>query len=236
MGKFLTVCTLLFLVINSFGQNNKPTIKKPAAQTAVLLKNSNDSVSYAIGISLASFYKQQGISKVNTSLVTRAMNDAMKGQKTLLTEEQCNMSISNYLQQLKKEKSAVARKAGEEFLAANAKKSGVITLPSGLQYSVVKEGNGPKPAITDTVKCHYHGTLLDGTIFDSSVDRGTPIDFPVNGVIKGWVEALQLMPTGSKWKLFVPADLAYGDNQAGPLITAGSTLIFDVELIDIVNK
>ncbi|ULQ54829.1 FKBP-type peptidyl-prolyl cis-trans isomerase [Flavihumibacter fluvii] len=199
------------------------------------MKTAIDSVSYAVGMSLASFYKEQGITQINTALVTRALNDAMKGQKTLLTEEQMNMSISNYLQQLKKEKSAVARKAGEEFLAANKSKPGVVTLPSGLQYLVIKEGTGPKPAVTETVKCHYHGTLIDGTIFDSSVDRGAPIDFPVNGVIKGWIEALQLMPVGSKWKLFIPADLAYGDNQAGAKIAPGSTLIFDVELIEIVK-
>nr|WP_281384583.1 FKBP-type peptidyl-prolyl cis-trans isomerase [Flavihumibacter stibioxidans] len=199
------------------------------------MKNATDSVSYAIGMSLASFYKEQGITNVNPSLVTRALNDAMKGQKTLLTEEQMNMSISNYLQQLKKEKAAAAKKAGEEFLAANKTKPGVVTLPSGLQYLVVTEGTGPKPALTDKVKCHYHGTLIDGTVFDSSVDRGQPIDFPVNGVIRGWVEALQLMPAGSKWKLFIPSDLAYGDNQAGAKIAPGSTLIFDVELIEIVK-
>ncbi|MFT4024951.1 MAG: FKBP-type peptidyl-prolyl cis-trans isomerase, partial [Flavihumibacter sp.] len=190
------------------------------------MKNANDSVSYAIGMSLATFYKEQGISEVNTSCVTAALNDAMKNHTTLLSEEQMNMSISNYLQQLKKEKAVAARTAGEKFLAENKTKPGVVTLPSGLQYIVEKMGDGPKPALTDKVKCHYHGTLLDGTIFDSSVDRGQPIDFPVNGVIKGWVEALQLMPVGSKWKLFIPADLAYGDNQAGAYIVPGSTLVF----------
>ena len=215
----------------------KPTAKataKPAAP-APIMKNANDSVSYAVGMSLASFYKEQGITMINTQLVTRALNDAMKGQKTLLTEEQMNMSITNYLQQLKKEKAAAARKAGEDFLAANKTQAGVTTLPSGLQYLIVKEGTGPKPTLTDKVKCHYHGTLIDGTVFDSSVDRGQPIDFPVNGVIRGWVEALQLMPVGSKWKLFIPADLAYGDNQAGAKIAPGSALIFDVELLEIVK-
>ncbi|ULQ58424.1 FKBP-type peptidyl-prolyl cis-trans isomerase [Flavihumibacter rivuli] len=199
------------------------------------MKNATDTVSYAIGMSLANFYKEQGITNINASMVTKALNDAMKGNKLLLTEEQMNMSISNYLQQLKREKAAANRKAGEDFLAANKVKPGVVTLPSGLQYMVVKEGTGPKPTLTDKVKCHYHGTLIDGTVFDSSIDRGQPIDFPVNGVIKGWVEALQLMPVGSKWKLFIPADLAYGDNQAGAKILPGSTLIFDVELIEIVQ-
>lgn len=243
MRKTLLASTLLLAAMAGMAQATKTTTKpalkpapKPAVQSpAPVMKNSIDSVSYAIGMSLASFYKEQGITSVNTSLVTRALNDAMKGQKTLLTQEQCNMSISNYLQELKREKSAVARKVGEEFLAANKTKPGVITLPSGMQYQVVQEGTGPIPALTDTVKCHYHGTLIDGTIFDSSVKRGTPIDFPVTGVIKGWVEALQIMPVGSKWKLFIPADLAYGDSQAGPYIAPGSTLIFDIELISIVK-
>lgn len=239
MRKTLFTSTLLAAAIAGMAQapksSTKPATAKTGQASAAVMKNSIDSVSYAIGISLASFYKEQGITQVNASLVTRALNDAMKGQKTLLTEQQCNMSISNYLQQLKKEKSAVARKAGEEFLAVNKTKPGVVTLPSGLQYQVIKEGTGPKPQITDTVKCHYHGTLIDGTVFDSSVDRGAPIDFPVNRVITGWIEALQLMPVGSKWKLFIPSDLAYGDNQSGPYIKPGSTLIFDVELIAIVK-
>lgn len=216
---------------------SKPAVKPAANKTATtpVLKNAIDSVSYAVGMSLATFYREQGITNINTALVSRALNDAMKGQKTLLTEEQMNMSITNYLQQLKKEKAAVARQAGEAFLAANKTKPGVVTLPSGLQYMIIKEGSGPKPVLTDKVKCHYHGTLIDGTPFDSSIDRGQPIDFPVNGVIKGWIEALQLMPVGSKWKLFIPADLAYGDQQAGAHIVPGSTLIFDVELLDIVH-
>jgi FKBP-type peptidyl-prolyl cis-trans isomerase FklB len=198
------------------------------------MKNGNDSMSYAIGLSLAQFYKQQGIEKFNSALVSKGMSDATKGTP-LMNEEQMNMSISNYLQQLKGEKAAANKKVGAEFLAANKSKPGVVTLPSGLQYIVVKEGTGAKPTINDKVKCHYHGTLIDGTIFDSSVERGQPIDFPVNGVIKGWVEALQLMPVGSKWKLFIPSELGYGDNQAGAKIGPGSTLIFDVELIDIVK-
>ena len=214
---------------------SKQTPVKTKPSIAPLLKNANDSVSYAIGMSLASFYKEQGITSVNTNCVSAALNDAMKGRPTLMSEEQMNMSISNYLQQVKKEKAAAAREAGRQFLAANKTKPGVVELPSGLQYLVEKMGDGPKPALTDKVKCHYHGTLINGVVFDSSVDRGQPIDFPVNGVIKGWVEALQLMPVGSKWKLFIPADLAYGDNQAGAQIAPGSTLIFDVELLEIVK-
>lgn len=211
----------------------KPAVTKGSAGTA--MKTPVDSVSYALGLSLAQFYKQQGIKNINTSLITKAINDVMKGGKAQLTDEQMNMCITNYLQKMKSEKSSVAKKAGETFLANNKKNAGVVTLPSGLQYQVITQGTGPKPAITDTVRCHYHGTLIDGTVFDSSVDRGQPAEFPVGGVIRGWVEALPLMNVGSKWKLFIPSDLAYGDNQAGPTIAPGSTLVFEVELLAIVN-
>jgi FKBP-type peptidyl-prolyl cis-trans isomerase FklB len=233
-------CILLFfgmaaISYSAFAQKKTTTVKKTTAiSNTPLMKNALDSMSYAMGMSMAQFYKQQGIEKYNTALITKAITDATQG-KTLLNEEQMNMSISNYLQNLKAGKAAGNKKAGADFLAANKTKPGIITLPSGLQYQVIKEGSGPKPAATDKVKCHYHGTLIDGTVFDSSVERGEPIDFPVNGVIKGWVEALQLMPVGSKWKLFIPSDLAYGDNQAGAKIGPGATLIFDVELIDIVK-
>jgi len=223
------------------------TVKKPVAKTAgPVFKSQNDSLSYSIGMSLAGFYKQQGITDINTAMLNRAISDTKTG-KTLLTEEQMQSCVNNFLQKKQLEKMETSRKAnagiieinhkaGEAFLAENKTKPGVVTTASGLQYQVIKEGTGPKPLPTDKVKCHYHGTLLDGTVFDSSVDRGQPIDFGVTGVIQGWVEALQLMPVGSKWKLFVPADLAYGDNAAGPKITAGSTLIFDVELLEIVKE
>ncbi len=214
----------------------KPPVAKKTGVPVVFMKTPLDSLSYSLGLSLAQFYKQQGIASVNTVMVSKAINDAMKGGKTLLTEEQMNNCITNYLQKMKTDKSADNKKAGEEFLAANKAKAGVVTLPSGLQYQIITEGTGPKPLLTDTVRCHYHGTLINGTVFDSSVDRGQPAEFPVGGVIKGWVEALPLMAVGSKWKLFIPSDLAYGDNQAGPSIGPGSTLIFEVELLAIVNK
>jgi FKBP-type peptidyl-prolyl cis-trans isomerase FklB len=138
------------------------------------------------------------------------------------------------VQKEKAEKAGPNKKSGEAFLAENKTKPGVVTLPSGLQYMVLQEGTGPKPVATDKVRCHYQGTLIDGTIFDSSIKRGQPIDFAVTGVIRGWTEALQLMNVGSKWRLFIPSDLAYGDQGSGA-ITPGSTLIFDVELIDIVK-
>ena len=201
------------------------------------IKTGSDSLSYALGLSLAQFYKQQGIKIVNTAMVSKGINDALKGGKTLMTEEQMNLCITNNLEKMKEEKSSGNKKAGEDFLAANKSKPGVVSLPSGLQYQVLKEGTGPKPTISDTVKCHYHGTLIDGTIFDSSVDRGQPAEFPVGGVIRGWVEALPLMAVGSKWKLFIPSDLAYGNYAPpGSKIGPGSTLIFDVELLQIMNK
>ncbi|MEJ7770045.1 MAG: FKBP-type peptidyl-prolyl cis-trans isomerase [Chitinophagaceae bacterium] len=207
-----------------------------ASKPLPAMKNGLDSLSYSLGMSLAQFYKQQGITRVNTSLVSKAINDALTGGKTLLNEEQMNICITNYLEKMKSEKSSGNRKAGEDFLTNNKTKPGVVTLPSGLQYSIITEGTGPKPTLSDTVKCHYHGMLIDGTVFDSSVDRGQPAEFPVGAVIKGWVEALPLMPVGSKWKLFIPSELAYGDNQAGPTIKPGSSLIFDVELLGIVNR
>ncbi|MFT3934230.1 MAG: FKBP-type peptidyl-prolyl cis-trans isomerase [Chitinophagaceae bacterium] len=226
------------------------TVKKPVAKTgggtaAPVFKSQNDSLSYSIGMSLASFYKQQGITDINTAMLNRAINDTKTG-KTLLTEEQMSACVNNFMQKKQMEKMEASRKAngpiieanhkaGEAFLAANKTKPGVVTTASGLQYLILKEGTGPKPTPSDKVKCHYHGTLIDGTVFDSSVDRGEPVDFPVTGVIQGWVEALQLMPVGSKWRLFLPSSLAYGDNAAGPKITPGSTLIFDVELLEIVK-
>jgi FKBP-type peptidyl-prolyl cis-trans isomerase FklB len=202
---------------------------------AVSLKSTQDSLSYAIGLSVANFYKQQNITDINTALVTRAINDVTRKNKLLMDEQQANACIMGYVQKAKAEKATGNKKIGEDFLATNKNKPGVITLPSGLQYMVIREGTGPKPAITDKIKCHYHGTLIDGRVFDSSVDRGQPVDLEVNHVIPGWTEALQLMSVGSKWKLFVPSNLAYGDQQAGPMIGPGSTLIFDVELLEIVK-
>ena len=220
----------------SSASKTKASVNSVSSGSSVM-KSGTDSLSYALGLSLAQFYKQQGIKMVNTALVSKGINDALKGGKTLLTDEQMNLCITNNLEKMKEEKSSVNKKAGEEFLAKNKTKPGVVNLPSGLQYQILKEGTGPKPTITDTVRCHYHGTLIDGTIFDSSVDRGQPAEFPVGGVIRGWVEALPLMPVGSKWKLFIPAELAYGNySPPGSKIGPGSALIFDVELLDIVNK
>jgi len=214
----------------------KSTSTANTGATVVALKNNTDSVSYAIGANVATYFKNQGIKQVNAVLVQKAFEDVFKSNKTRLTPEQVQQVLMTCMQKISKDKTAVTRSAGAAFLAENKKKPGIVALPSGLQYQVIKEGTGAKPTLTDKVKVHYHGTLLDGTVFDSSVDRGEPIVLSVNGVIPGWTEALQLMPVGSKWKLFIPSDLAYGDNDAGPAIKGGSTLIFDVELIDIESK
>ncbi|HYE53869.1 MAG TPA: FKBP-type peptidyl-prolyl cis-trans isomerase [Chitinophagaceae bacterium] len=215
---------------------SKSTAAKSAASNTPVLKTALDSFSYAMGMSVGNFCNQQGIASINTSMLLKGVGDGSKPGKALLNEQQMNQVISSYLGKRNAEKASAAKAAGEKFLAENAKKAGVVTLPSGMQYMVLKAGTDTtKPRITDKVKCHYHGTLLDGTVFDSSVDRGEPAVFGVNQVIQGWIEALQMMTVGSKWRLFVPSNLAYGDQQAGPHIAPGSTLIFDVELLEIVK-
>ncbi len=236
MQKLLIV---LFVIVcggaYSQGTVKKPiATKKPAKPAPVPMKNQADSFSYAIGVSIANFYREQGISNISSALVTKALNDCKLG-KAAMDDGQVNNIIMAYMQQKRSEKSSVTRKTGEAFLAENKKKAGVITTTSGLQYSILKEGTGPKPAATDKVKVHYHGTLIDGSVFESSVQRGEPIVMRVNEFIAGWVEALLMMPVGSKWRLFVPSGLAYGDNDSGPAIKGGSTLVFEVELIEIVK-
>jgi FKBP-type peptidyl-prolyl cis-trans isomerase FklB len=227
----LPVFVLMSLV--SFSQVKKKTTTPVPAQP--LLKTTADSLSYAIGVSVAGFYREQGVKNVNTNLVARAINDALKNGKPLLNDQQCNAVIIGYVQKEKAAKSSENRKEGEAFLVANKTKPGITTLPSGLQYEVLKQGDGLKPLLTDKVKCHYKGSLIDGTVFESSIERGQPIEFAVNGVIAGWTEALQLMPVGSKWRLFIPSNLGYGDQGAGQSIKPGATLIFEVELLDIVK-
>jgi FKBP-type peptidyl-prolyl cis-trans isomerase FklB len=218
----------------------KTSVQKTGATTAAL-KNAVDSFSYAVGLSMANFYKAQGVKEINSSLLVKAINDVKAG-KPMLTEEQANACMMNVMQGINEKKMEAARKEaepvkkeGQAFLTENKKRSGVVALPSGLQYEIIKEGTGEKPTADARVRVHYQGSLIDGTIFDSSIQRGEPIVFGVGEVIRGWTEALQLMPVGSKWKLFIPSDLAYGDRQAGPLIRPGSTLVFDVELLEIVK-
>jgi FKBP-type peptidyl-prolyl cis-trans isomerase FklB len=235
MKKYLFLFALSMTCFQLFAQSKKKGSSKTAPAATVSLRNQTDSLSYSIGIMVASFYKQQGISNINDTLVNKAIRDKMHGDSTLLTEQQCNQVLMGFIEKAKADKASVAKKQGTAFLEENKTKPGVVTTASGLQYIVLKEGNGPKPTATDKVKCDYEGKLIDGTVFDSSVKQGKPIEFAVNGVIPGWTEALQLMNTGSKYRLFIPSSLAYGDQQMGQDIKPGSTLIFEVELLEIVK-
>lgn len=190
--------------------------------------------SYAIGLSLASNLLQSRINKVELNSLFQAITDVMEGSMPKISPSEANQVIEEYFNQQQASLGSVNAKEGEDFLSKNKLAEGVIELASGLQYMVIEEGNGNSPKATDKVKCHYHGTLINGTIFDSSVQRGEPAIFPVNGVIKGWIEALQLMAPGAKWRLFIPPHLAYGDHGAGGSIGPKATLIFDVELLEII--
>lgn len=208
----------------------------PAALTTAKQKNS-----YALGMSIGLGLKKQGLDKsVDSPLVVRGLREALTGSKTAMTEDEMKAALQQLRTEFQgaqeakaKEAGASNRKEGDAFLATNKSKDGVKVLPDGLQYKVLTEGNGPKPTKTDTVTVNYRGTLIDGKEFDSSYKRGQPATFPVGGVISGWTEALQLMPVGSKWQLFIPADLAYGDRGAGADIAPGDTLIFEVELLSV---
>lgn len=216
-----------------------PVTSKSA--TALTLKTQKEKASYALGMKIGGDLRKQGVNTaVDPALAARGFRDALAGNKLQLTDDemravlmQLQSEVGAKQQAKAHEEGIAARKEGQDFLAANKGKEGVVTLPSGLQYKILKEGVGPKPTANDTVSCNYRGTLLNGKEFDSSYKRGEPTSFPVNGVIKGWTEALQLMPVGSKWQLFIPADMAYGDRGAGGDIGPGETLIFEVELVSI---
>lgn len=210
-----------------------------AADTQPALKDQKDKISYSIGMNIGNSLKQQPF-EVNPDLVAAGLKDMLKGVKPLLTEAEVEAVLGAFQREMMAKQQAEASKKGDEnqkvgetFLTANKKKEGVKTTASGLQYKIVKAGTGPLPKATDTVKTHYRGTLIDGTEFDSSYKRNQPATFPVNGVIKGWTEALQLMPVGSKWQLFIPSELAYGPRGAGRDIGPNATLIFDIELLGI---
>ena len=194
-----------------------------------------DKVSYALGLSIGNNFQNSGINDLQIEDFVKGLKDILGGQTPEISYDEAKQVIHDYFMKLQKEKFEINKKAGEEFLNINKGKAGVVTLPSGLQYQVLQKGEGPKPTASDKVKCHYHGTLINGTVFDSSVQRGEPAVFGVSQVIPGWVEALQLMPVGSKWRLFIPSDLAYGEHGAGEAIEPNSALVFDVELLDIVK-
>jgi FKBP-type peptidyl-prolyl cis-trans isomerase FklB len=229
------------------------TATKPRTQAPLTLKTQKDKTSYAVGMNvgkgLAANLRQQSV-EVDQAILLRGMKDALAGGKMLLTDDEAKAVLTQLQTEVRarqqekmkveQEKMKAAaeenKKEGTEFLEANKTKEGVVALPSGLQYKILTEGAGPKPTATDTIVCNYRGTLISGTEFDSSYKRGQPLSIQVNGVIKGWTEALQLMPVGSKWQLFIPSELGYGDRGSGPNIGPGATLIFEVELLSIQGK
>ena len=227
--------TALVLTVGVAGCQNSGT------KGEIKLSSKTDSVSYALGVLIGENNRQQmktapGVDQLNKEIILAAFQKAFLGDSVQIKPEKANAALQLFFNQISQVEGEKNLKAGEEFLASNKAKSGVVTLPSGLQYEIIKAGSGPKPKTEDQVRCHYHGTTIDGKVFDSSVDRGEPVVFPVSGVISGWTEALQLMPVGSKWKLFIPASLAYGEQGAGQDIKPNSALIFEVELLEIVKQ
>jgi FKBP-type peptidyl-prolyl cis-trans isomerase FklB len=265
MSKFLTTALNLsagglVLLASALAQQTPPPAKTAPAKTSsatpakphpastsksparLTLQTPKDKFSYAVGMNIGTNLHRQSID-LDPAILLRGLQDALAGGKTLLSEDEARAVLTEAQAEMRKkqdEKMQAAgeqnKKDGEAFLAANKTKEGVVTLPSGLQYKVLTQGTGPKPTAADTVICNYRGTLIDGKEFDSSFKRGQPATFPVGRVIKGWTEALPLMPVGSKWQLFIPSALAYGDKAAGPDIGPNATLIFEVELLSIQDK
>jgi FKBP-type peptidyl-prolyl cis-trans isomerase FklB len=240
MKKLVFIISSFCFLVMAQAQTTKAVAPKAAVarKTAVptatsSLKNTKDSASYALGYRIAQSLKGQGLQDVNFEFFKKGMAAGVLA-KPEIPDSLLDICIKNYQDKMSQNNILQNRAIGAEFLANNAKRPGVVKLSSGLQYEVLVAGTGTqKPTLNNKVKCHYHGTLIDGTVFDSSVQRGEPISFPLNGVIKGWQDALQLMTVGSKWKLFIPSELAYGERSAGPVIGPGSTLIFEVELLGI---
>jgi FKBP-type peptidyl-prolyl cis-trans isomerase FklB len=240
MKKVFLLPSILMLCVSLQAQTKKTGT--PAAKTATSttagagLKTSADSISYAFGISLGQYMKNQGITNLNYALLNKAIDQTIKGQKTLLDVNQANQVMGSLAEAKVKQMSAAEKEKGREFLVKNKARQGVVETPSGLQYEILVKGTGPIPKKEDTVSAHYKGSLLNGKEFDNSYNRGEPLTIPVAGVIPGWTEALQMMPVGSKWKLYIPSSLGYGDYGAGQDIPGGATLVFEVELLGITNK
>ena len=195
-----------------------------------------DKFSYAIGLGIGQNLLSMGAKGIEVDDFAQAIKDILEGNKTAISHAEARDIVNKYFAELEEKMNAASIEQGVQFLEENKKRPNVVTLPSGLQYEVINEGTGKKPKATDQVRCHYEGTLVDGTLFDSSIKRGQPAVFGVNQVIPGWVEALQLMPEGAKWKLYIPSDLAYGAQGAGEMIPPHSTLIFEVELLEILSQ
>jgi FKBP-type peptidyl-prolyl cis-trans isomerase FklB len=213
-------------------------VQATAAETP-MLKTQKDKISYGIGVDVARNFKRLGVD-VDMDVLVKGLKDGMAGEKLLMTDDDLRATMSAYMEDLRKKQALAMKAAGEEnkkkgdaFLAENKKKEGVVTMPSGLQYKIIKAGAGKVPTETDTVECRYRGTLIDGKEFDSSYRTGQNVTFKASGVIAGWREALKLMPVGSKWQLFIPPELAYGPMGAGRDIGPNATLIFEVELVAI---
>ncbi len=242
MKKNVLVILCCGLSVMGFAQTKpaaKPVVKqKPAPKqnstTVPVLKTSLDSLSYALGMLDATFFKGQGVDQINYAMMNKGFEDVLRGKTTLLNSQQADMTVREQLQAFMRKKAAATIAEGEKFLEENKKREGVKVTPSGLQYEVLKMGDGPKPSDTSTVKVHYEGFLLNSKKpFDSSRERGEPISFALNRVIRGWTEGLQLMPVGSRFKFYIPYQLGYGEQGSGSTIPGGSMLIFDVELLGI---
>lgn len=229
---------MLTAALNAQTKTVKTAAKRKTAaakSTTAALNSNTDSVSYAFGISLGQFIKSQGIKTVNYSMLNKAIDQTMKDQPTLMNADQANQVMGRLAEAKAKEGAEAEKEKGKEFLAKNKARKEVVETPSGLQYEILVKGTGPVPKKEDTVTAHYKGSLLNGQEFDNSYKRGEPLNIPVAGVIPGWTEALTMMPVGSKWKLYIPSSIAYGDySQQG--IPGGSTLVFEVELLGIGNK
>lgn len=221
--KFAGVALLATTVFNANAQKKKMTTEM-------------EKLSYSLGMDIANNIKNANIDSLSVESLTKGLADVLGKKETAFTNEEAAKIIQDFFTKKQAQAGAAKIEEGVKFLTENGKRPGVVTLPSGLQYEIMTQGTGPKPTLQDEVTTHYHGTLLNGTVFDSSVQRGEPISFPVGGVIAGWTEALQLMPVGSKWKLFIPSNLAYGAQGAGGAIGPNETLIFEVELIAIPKK
>ena len=235
----LSVTTLAICAATGTGvsaQTTKAPVKKTGTAAAPTnpLKTASDSLSYAMGINMGSYLKQQGVDHLNYAMLNKALEEVFGGKKTALTDEQAAMTIQQKMQEFMAKKANVNKEEGKRFLAENKKRPGVIELSDGLQYEVIRRGTGPMPTDTSTVKVNYAGFLLNGKKFDASADHGGAATFPLNRVIKGWTEGLKQMPVGSSFKFYIPSDLAYGDNASGP-IPGGSLLIFNVDLLAIVS-
>ena len=228
MKKILLLLVTFMFSILVFSQGKKST--KPVSG----FKNLRDSTSYALGVNIGQNLKAQNLDGIDPLILYKGLSDVLLKKTLQLSEADASRCVNTYVQSINKFKAGAVKLAGQKFLTENAKKPGIISMPGGWQYLVLKTGEGAeRPTAADRVKCHYHGMLIDGTVFDSSVDRGEPMTFGLNQVIRGWTISVPMMTVGSKWRIFLPSDLAYGDNAAGEKIPGGSALIFEIELLGI---